>query len=131
MVRGIGVDTASISEIARLISIEKSGKAFEQRFFTENERESASKRNDPAEYYATRFAAKEAVYKAIASLLVEKTFDLRLVEALNDTNGAPFIHINERFRHILQEACVNVLHISITTEGDFATAFVVACFENK
>ncbi len=100
--------------------------AFIRHTFTQAERESAKERPHLEEYFATRFAAKEAVFKAIAHLLPDKIFDLRIVETLSHDDGSPFISPNAELRALLKLAEVDTLHISITTQDDFATAFVIA-----
>ena len=119
-----------ISQMARLLDLDTANGAFERRTFTEAERKFAATKHNIAEYYATRFAAKEAVTKAIAPLCSNVNADLRIVETLNRSDGSPYINTNEHLRSILEEVQVDTLHISITTEGDYATAFVIACNEN-
>lgn len=99
--------------------------AFFKHTFTPDERNDAHSITNPAEFFATRFAAKEAVFKAIAHLIPTKTFDFRIVETRNLPDGCPYI-TTESLRPILKAADVRTLHISITTEGDCATAFVIA-----
>ncbi len=82
-----------------------------------------------AEYFAGRFAVKEAVFKAVAHLTPSGHFDLRITETLHDKNGCPFITLTGPLAPVLAEAGVTALHVSITTEGDYAAAFVVACRE--
>lgn len=124
MIRGIGIDTVTISEMARMMENMSDGAL--ARMFTDKELAVALLSSDSAEYLATRFAAKEAVFKAVAHLLEEKHFDLRMVETLNRDDGSPYINIDGLMRGILNRAGVSHLHISITTEGDLATAFVIA-----
>ena len=124
MIRGIGIDTASINEVKGIA--ERLSKGALARMFTSAELEASCKKPAYAEYLATRFAAKEAVFKAVAHLLEEKYFDLRLVETCSRDDGSPYVSINDSFRDILNRAGVSSLFISITTEGDFATAFVIA-----
>ncbi len=126
MIRGIGIDMAQINEIERILHLESDADAFERRTFTEAERNAAQKVRNKSEYYATRFAAKEAVFKAIAHLLPTKGFDLRIVETLNHVDGAPYVNFTDELVSLLKKAGVEYIHISITTEADFATAFVVA-----
>ncbi len=126
MIRGIGVDTASIKAIERFLESEEMGPAFKKKTFTEGENKAAETRHDTAEYYATRFAAKEAVFKAVGHLLPSHSFDFRIVETLNGEDGCPYVNITEELAPILEEAEVTTLHISSTTEDDYATAFVVA-----
>jgi phosphopantetheine--protein transferase-like protein len=124
MIRGVGIDTTAISEMAGIS--EGLGKGCLARMFTASELTASCDAPDSAEYLATRFAAKEAVFKAVAHLLEEGHFDLRVVETLNHDDGSPYVNVNERFRDILNRAGVSNLFISITTEGDLATAFVIA-----
>lgn len=78
------------------------------------------------EYLAARFAAKEAVFKAVAPLLQNQQFDLRIVETLNREDGSPYVNVTGKLETILEQANVQKLHISITTEGEYAAAFVIA-----
>jgi len=126
MICGIGVDTACIAEIERLCELDSCGQTFFERTFTSEERSACEKRSDKSEYLATRFAAKEAVFKAIAHLTPEKTFNLRIVETLNEDDGCPYVNVTPALHIILGKAGVNALQISLTTEGGFATAFIVA-----
>jgi holo-[acyl-carrier protein] synthase len=87
MILGTGVD---ITEVKRLRqAVEKWGDAFLGRIFTENELEQAKKRVSLYQHLAGRFAAKEAVFKALG--------DLRLnwkdLEILNDKDGRPLCKI--------------------------------------
>lgn len=124
MIKGIGIDMVSISEIARYI--EHFGDTYINSAFTEREIHFSKLSPNQAEYLSTRFAAKEAVYKAIAHLTKQKDFDFRIVESLNESDGYPVIHINEELRKIMNEAKIRSLLVSMTTEGDFAMAFVTA-----
>jgi len=131
MIRGIGVDMVCISEIKRLLNLDTTKGSFERRTFTQAEQDIASSHHNQAEYYATRFASKEAVTKSIAPLCSRTGYDLRIVETLNREDGSPYVNITEPLKSILEEIQVDTLHISITTEGDFATAFAIACFEGE
>ena len=128
MVKGVGIDLVEISRIRDLME-KHTGEAFVRRTFTDAEREEAAQRHDPAAYYAARFAAKEAVFKAVGPLTPSKAFDLRIVETLNREDGSPYVHVTPKLAPILADAGVAALHISITDEGDYAAAFVVACGE--
>lgn len=124
MIRGIGVDTTSISEISRIAaSVGRGGLA---RMFTARELAVSSEVSDAMEYLATRFAAKEAVFKAVAHLLQDGYFDLRVIETLNHDDGSPYVNISNDLQDFLSRAGVSNLFISITTEKDLATAFVIA-----
>lgn len=125
MVKGVGVDLCSISRIQKILDREGPDGAFFRRAFSEVEQETASLRHDLAAYYAARFAVKEAVFKAVAPL-TKNGFDLRIVESVHRPDGSPIVCITDALRPYLEEAGIGTLHLSITTEGDYAAAFVVA-----
>ena len=126
MIKGIGIDVVNVNEIAGYLESDHLSKPYINRTFTPNEQRAAAERAHPEEYYATRFAAKEAVFKAVAHLLPEKHLDLRIVETLNHDDGCPYVNINDKLRPVLKAADIDTLHISITTEDCYATAFVIA-----
>lgn len=119
---GVGVDMVSIRRMTHLMELD----AFVRRTFTEREIEASLTAPNQAEYFATHFAAKEAVFKALAHFTKEKRFDMRIVESLRDADGFPYIVISEKICSLMNEAGVASLSMSISTEGDFAIAFVVA-----
>src|SRR4051794_19724513 len=61
----VGVDLIEIDRIRR--ALEKHGDAFKRRCFTEAERAYCDSKPNPPQHYAGRFAAKEAVGKALGS----------------------------------------------------------------
>lgn len=124
MIRGIGIDMASISEMAAVSKRLTEGAL--SRMFTANELAVYRNASNPFEYLATRFAVKEAVFKAVAHLLDAKHFDLRRVETLNHDDGSPYININGYLHDVLNRSGVSSLFVSITTEGNLVTAFVIA-----
>jgi holo-[acyl-carrier protein] synthase len=125
MIIGIGVDLCSISRIEKILEREGLNGPFFRRAFTSAEQQEAEARHDKAAFYAARFAVKEAVYKAVAPH-TESGFDLRIVESLHKEDGCPFVSVDGLLAPYLQEAGVRALHLSVTTEGGFAQAFVVA-----
>jgi holo-[acyl-carrier protein] synthase len=124
MIRGIGVDTVNILEIDDMLRRITEGAI--GKIFTAEELASSRRAYNASEYLATRFAAKEAVFKAVAPLLEKGHFDLRIVETLNHDDGSPYVNFNNGLTDILKRAGVGNILISITTEGNLATAFVVA-----
>ncbi|MBR4473130.1 MAG: holo-ACP synthase [Oscillospiraceae bacterium] len=125
MVKGVGVDLCSISRIRNILDREGPEGAFFRRAFSDAEQEEASLRHDLASFYAARFAVKEAVYKAVAPL-TKNGFDLRIVESVHRPDGSPVVRITDALQPYLEESGIGTLHLSITTEGDYAAAFVVA-----
>lgn len=125
MIRGIGIDAVSISDMEKRIDRMSDG-ALGKMFTAAELKESSKRANRSAEYLATRFAAKEAVYKALAHNAKDLSFDLRRIEILNHADGCPYVNVNGYLAPVLAAACVSEIHISITTESDLAIAFVVA-----
>lgn len=123
MVRGVGIDSVDIEEMARLVADERG--AFARRTFTEAERAQAYARPDAAACLAGKFAVKEAAFKALARHTVEG-FDFRCVETLEDENGCPHVTLDGPLAPLLAEAGVTELLVSITNERGVATAVVLA-----
>jgi holo-[acyl-carrier protein] synthase len=87
MIVGTGVD---ITEVRRLRqAVDKWGKAFLDRVFTKVELENAKKRVSLYQHLAGRFAAKEAVFKAMG----DARLSWKDLEILNDKDGRPYCKI--------------------------------------
>ncbi len=119
-----GTDIIEISRIQK--SIEKSGRRFLELIYTPTEIEYCeSKRGAKYCHYAGRFAAKEAIYKAVSSLLEERFgISWQNAQVVNDENGNPkveFIDIN--FPQIKN------IDISISHCKEYAVANVVITIE--
>ena len=123
MIIGIGVDMVQIPRIRR--AMDKLSPGALARMFTEAELAVSREKACPEEYLATRFACKEAVYKALAQHTAKGSFDLRIVETLNHEDGSPYVHITDPLQALMEEAGVHRILVSITTEADLAQAFVV------
>lgn len=126
MICGIGVDMVTVSDMERRVARMSPGAL--ARMFTPAEIEASLARgNRRAEYLATRFAAKEAVFKSLAPSLPAGTLELRRIEVLNRADGSPYANTGEAsLAAAMRKAGVARMHLSITTEGDFACAFAVA-----
>jgi holo-[acyl-carrier protein] synthase len=113
MIVGTGVD---ITEVRRLRqAIEKWGDAFINRVFTKGELENAKTRGSLYQHLAGRFAAKEAVFKALGN----KDLNWKDVQILNDNDGRPYCTIaKSKARNV-------VVHISISHVKNYATAFAI------
>ena len=120
-----GTDIIEVSRIKQ--SIERSGQNFLNIIYTPKEIEYCeSKRVSKYYHYAGRFAAKEAIYKAISPLLKDK-FDISWhnAEVINDKNGNPKIN----FRDIRFDKIANI-DISISHCKEYAVATVVVLVED-
>jgi holo-[acyl-carrier protein] synthase len=124
MIIGVGVDLVHIETIDRLIK--DTDGAFVVRTFTENEIAEVAKAPDITQYYAGRYAVKEAAFKAIAPRIGRDPFDFRTIETLRKADGSPSIKIHRGLRMILDKVGINALAASISHDGDYAIAFVIA-----
>lgn len=120
---GIGIDSV---DIAQFEDVACANKAFILRTFSNNERKQALQEYSPYGFLAARLAAKEAAFKAVAPLLEEKTFDLRVVEALKNSDGSPYYVVDGQFALICKRAGVDNLLLSITDEAGVASAIALA-----
>ncbi len=88
-----GVDIIEIERVKKCIE-ETEGK-FCERVYTEKEIEYCeSKKTQKYQHYAARFAAKEAVFKAISVMIPDKYgINWKDIEILNDDTGRPYVNI--------------------------------------
>ena len=115
-----GTDIIEISRIKE--SIESLGENFKNKIYTEKEIEYCeSKKNAKYQHYAGRFAAKEAIFKAVSKLLNDKyEISWKDAEILNDINGKP----NITFKSKKLEANIQSIDISISHCKEYAVANV-------
>jgi holo-[acyl-carrier protein] synthase len=101
MIQGIGIDIIEVDRIAQ--AIQRQGDTFISRLFTINEQLQIDDATPEyvAQYYAGRFAAKEAVVKAFGTGF--RGIDWKDIEITNDPLGKPCVqladHIAKRFNH--------------------------------
>lgn len=128
MILGVGADLISITRIEKLMT--QFQNRFAQKIFTENEIKNSEAIHNPlikTLFFAKRFAAKEAFAKAIG-LGIGRGIEFKDIEILNDNLGKPIVNIlNEKMAFLHERfSCQNLaIHISLTDERAFASAFVV------
>lgn len=121
MIFGIGVDICQVSRFSEKISDEK----FISRFFNEKEiKTDFNSSQNAAEYYASRFAVKEAFSKALGTGV--RNFELKDVYVIKDELGKPELKV-EKSAEVQLHKLVNLpkIHVSISHEKEYAEAFVV------
>jgi len=87
MILGIGVDITEVKRLKK--AVEKWGDSFLDRVFTEKELANAKKRGSLYQHLAGRFAAKEAIFKAVG----DEELNWKEVQILNDKTGQPHCQI--------------------------------------
>ncbi len=118
---GVGIDLCPVSRMERAIS--RHGGRFEERVFTPAEQEYCRGRGQPAQHYAARFAAKEALLKALG---VPPGLSWHELEVASGSNGAPCLRLSGEAHKAALRLGVQRLHLSLTHAGDMAAAVVVA-----
>jgi holo-[acyl-carrier protein] synthase len=121
MVIGVGADILSMERIRH--SLDGDGETFVSRVFTVKERAQAAESPDPASYFATRFAGKEAVFKCFG---IDGNIRLSEIEILDGETGQPQVTLLGEFREIAEEKGIRDVQISLSYENDYAVAFAVA-----
>ena len=115
----VGTDIVEVNRIEKAIEKEKS---FLNRIYTEKEIQYCkSKKNQKFQSYAARFAAKEAIYKAISGNI--KEFRWTHFEVVNDESGKPRVSLK------LDVEGLKTIEISLSHCKEYATAYVIAVFE--
>ena len=120
---GIGVDAIEIARIRVALTRTPTLLA---RLFTEREQASCITRCGDLRFggLAARFAAKEAVAKALGSGI--KGFAFRDIEVLNDELGKPTVQLHGGAAAAADSAGITTWHISLSTSADLAVANAVA-----
>lgn len=120
MIVGIGCDIIEIERIARAIKSE----SFIRRVFTAEEAAYCQRRGQQvAASFAARFAAKEAVLKALGTGLREGS--LQEIAVDNDGLGKPLVQLSGHFAMLAKQLGVKNIQISLSHSRELATAYVI------
>ncbi len=123
---GVGVDAVDVARFRRVLARRP---LFAARCFTEGERADARGSADEAQSLAARFAAKEAVMKALGSGI--GAFALTDVEVCRtagtgSTRNKPYLALHGVAAELAGSEGARTFHLSLTHTDDVAIAFVVA-----
>ena len=121
MIVGIGVDAVEIDRFRR--SLERTP-SMKTRLFTQEELEYVEPHDDPSASLAARFAAREAVMKAMGVGL--GAFEFHDVWVQRADSGRPTLVVTGRAEQIANELGVTDWHLSITHTDTTAIAYVIA-----
>lgn len=124
-----GIDIIEVDRVRK--NIEKYGEKFLNKVYTESEIEYCEgKKIQRYESYAGRFAAKEAVFKAI-SWMLDRKFDVdwKDIEVINDKRGRPLVNVNNNSKISNLEEIISI-DISISHVKNMAVASVVIVTNN-
>lgn len=100
MVIGIGIDIIEIERIKK--SIDTYGDSFLNKIFTKNELDYCLAKHNKYQHLAARFAAKEAIYKALATGW-KKDATWKSIEIINEPNGLPVVKFFGKLKEFISE----------------------------
>lgn len=124
---GLGVD---IVDITRMRDILDKTPNFIEHTYTSAEAEYCQKSSRFVEHYATHFAAKEAVLKALGCGFSEGVSP-KDVEVLHDDKGKPYVELHGRVKGIAEELKIKDLPISLSFTNTEAVGFAIALTEES
>lgn len=120
---GIGTDIIECARIANMI--EKHGELFLNRVYTRNEIAYCSCRKSTNQHYAGRWAAKEAVLKALGTGWAQG-IQWTDVEVVNEIGGRPHIELSGQAKTISSQMGIREVLISISHCRGYAIAYATA-----
>ncbi|MBI4342644.1 MAG: holo-ACP synthase [Candidatus Omnitrophica bacterium] len=116
---GCGVDVVELARFRQAVT--RGGQAFLHRIFTsDEERYAAARKRTTMLHLAGRFAAKEAVIKAVAQVDPKRLLAMKQVEIRNDRMGRPHVVLHDKRRSRLN------IHVSLSHVNSVAVASAIA-----
>ena len=117
-----GIDIIEVHRVEE--AIEKFDERFLNRIYTDLEKTYCNSRDNRYQHFAARFAAKEAVFKAISKYLYNK-YEIKWteIEIILDKNQRPIVNLKKNIEGLKQ------IDVSLSHIEQYATATCVAVFE--
>ena len=125
---GIGTDIVNIKRMEK--SLRNKNSAFKNKIFSKNEIIYCDKKNNPYSFYAKRFAAKEALSKALGTG-IRKGINFKDIEILNDNFGKPSIKLKGSTANFLKrkiKAKKYSIYLSLSDDIPWAHATVIISY---
>jgi holo-[acyl-carrier protein] synthase len=117
--QGLGNDIIEIKRVSQ--SIERHGQHFLNRLFSQKEQDYCYKYKDPAPHFAGRFAAKEAIAKALGTGF-GADLSFHDIEIMNDEHGKPAVQLSDAAKKRFSNPQILV---SISHCNSYATAVAI------
>jgi len=125
MIVGVGIDLVEVERIRRALDNPKAGERFRDRVYTEREIKYCEKKGrGKYESYAGRFAAKEAVMKALGRGWGAEVTWLN-IEVLPAAGGRPQVSLRSKTDLYARRVGIRSFSLSITHTRDYAMAYVI------
>lgn len=121
MIHGIGTDIVAVARLGELHG--RHGERALEKLLAPQEIEAAQTSIDPARFLAKRFAAKEALGKALGTGIRQPVL-LTAIAIAHDSLGKPEFRFAAELETYLRERGLRA-HLSLSDEQDYAVAFVV------
>lgn len=122
MVVGIGTDILHMSTLNEQFL--KPSDPFFRKTYTEEEQRLAELHDNPHTYFCTRFAGKEAVFKAL-NTYPDMLKQWNEIEILSSDNGAPYVRLNGNMKRVAEEKKIQQIMLSLSYDKEYAIAFCV------
>jgi holo-[acyl-carrier protein] synthase len=122
MILSVGLDIIEVKRIEQSLKTWKG--RFREKYFTQSERDYCSSKRNPAQHYAARFAAKEAVYKAFGGPWPSGCGHLD-IEVTVGENGKPSLKLSDNLFDELKKTGITKTHLSLTHTNTTAAAVVI------
>jgi holo-[acyl-carrier protein] synthase len=122
MIIGIGVDLVEIVRFRKVI--ERLKDRFIHRVFTAGEQQFCNEHRDPVPHYAVRFAAKEALFKALGTGWAKGVTWLD-VEVQRERQDAPTMSLHGEAQRLSEAMGAHKVHISLSHSDNWAIAMVI------
>ena len=125
----IGTDIININRVEK--SIKRYGKKFKNKIFTKNEIKYCDKKKHSSSFYSKRFAAKEALTKALGTGLNNK-INLKNIEITNNKSGKPSIKLSGKTLSFLKKKIKKKafqIDLSLSDDKPWAQATVIISYK--
>jgi holo-[acyl-carrier protein] synthase len=119
VILGIGIDIVENERIRTMLT--RHGDRFLDRVFTDDEREYCGRMRDPAPHYAARFAAKEAVSKALGTG-IGHDIEWREIEVIRSESGKPSVVLTGSGAATAERLGVTQILITLSHTEHYAVA---------
>jgi holo-[acyl-carrier protein] synthase len=122
MILGTGIDLVEIDRFRKVI--ERLEDRFVRRIFTSNEQQFCNQHRDPIPHFAARFAAKEALFKALGTGWAKGVTWLD-VEVLRERQDAPTMVLHGEAQRLASTMGVKKIHLSLSHSDQWTVAMVI------
>ncbi|MBN2297549.1 MAG: holo-ACP synthase [Deltaproteobacteria bacterium] len=122
MICGVGIDMVDVGRIQSLYK--RHGQRLLQKVFTDHEIIYCTARHNIAQHLSGRFAAKEAVAKALGTGLLNG-ISFKDIEVVKHDDGPPGITLHNRAEAMMKSLEISKIHLSISHDAGLAIAFVI------